>query len=95
MPTSFPPKWPARCAGQRHVSCAAACSIALQACSNACVISVRLQVFIARATDPVAISAYQVTFSMAAVAGVANCVFGFLLAWVLVKFDFPGAWMSI
>lgn len=48
-----------------------------------------VQVFITRATDPVALSAYQVTFSMAIIAGAINAVFGFLLAWVLVKFNFP------
>lgn len=51
---------------------------------------VPLEQFIARATEPVALSAYYVSFSMAIVAGVVNAVFGFLLAWVLVKFEFPG-----
>jgi ABC-type sulfate transport system permease component len=53
---------------------------------------VPLEQFIARATEPVALSAYYVSFSMAIVAGVVNAVFGFLLAWVLVKFEFPGEW---
>lgn len=47
-------------------------------------------VFLARATEPVAMSAYEVTFSMAFAACVFNSVFGFLLAWVLVKYNFPG-----
>eukprot|EP00878_Enallax_costatus_P010213 GHUV01010661.1.p1 GENE.GHUV01010661.1~~GHUV01010661.1.p1 ORF type:complete len:315 (+),score=67.39 GHUV01010661.1:1044-1988(+) len=51
---------------------------------------VPLEQFIARATEPVALSAYYVSFSMALVAGAVNAVFGFLLAWVLVKFEFPG-----
>lgn len=51
---------------------------------------VPLEQFIARATEPVALSAYYVSFSMAIVAGVINAVFGFLLAWVLVKYEFPG-----
>jgi sulfate transport system permease protein len=51
---------------------------------------VPLEQFIARATEPVALSAYYVSFSMAIVAGVVNAVFGFLLAWVLVKFELPG-----
>jgi sulfate transport system permease protein len=51
---------------------------------------VPLEQFIARATEPVALSAYYVSFSMAIVAGVVNAVFGFLLAWVLVKYEFPG-----
>jgi sulfate transport system permease protein len=46
--------------------------------------------FWARATEPVALSAYYVTFSMSVVAALINCFFGFILAWVLVKFDFPG-----
>lgn len=42
------------------------------------------------ATEPVALSAYFVTFSMALIASLVNGVFGFLLAWVLVRYDFPG-----
>lgn len=42
------------------------------------------------ATEPVAISAYIVTLTMASVAAVFNGVFGFLLAWVLVRYNFPG-----
>lgn len=42
------------------------------------------------ATEPVAVSAYCVTLSMALVASLINGVFGFLLAWVLVRYDFPG-----
>jgi hypothetical protein len=49
-----------------------------------------MDVFIARATEPVALSAYYVSFSMAIVAGLINAFFGFILAWVLVKFDFKG-----
>lgn len=51
---------------------------------------VPLQEFVARAAEPVALSAYFVSFSMALLAGAVNAVFGFLLAWVLVKYDFPG-----
>lgn len=51
---------------------------------------VPLAEFVGRATEPVALSAYYVSFSMALLAGVVNAVFGFLLAWVLVKYDFPG-----
>lgn len=42
------------------------------------------------ATQPVAISAYCVTFSMAFLATLFNAVFGLLLAWVLVRYHFPG-----
>lgn len=51
---------------------------------------VPLQEFVTRATEPVAMSAYFVSFSMALLAGAVNAVFGFLLAWVLVKYEFPG-----
>lgn len=42
------------------------------------------------ATDPIAISAYEVTFVTALVAALINGVFGTLVAWVLVRYDFPG-----
>jgi sulfate/thiosulfate transport system permease protein len=41
------------------------------------------------ATDPIAISAYEVTFVTALVAALINGVFGTLVAWVLVRYDFP------
>lgn len=49
-----------------------------------------IQNFWSLATEPIALSAYFVTFSMALVASLINGVFGFLLAWVLVRYDFPG-----
>ena len=42
------------------------------------------------AIEPIALSAYEVTFSMALIASLINGIFGFLLAWVLVRYDFPG-----
>lgn len=42
------------------------------------------------ATSDVAISAYQVTFITALAAGAINGVMGTLLAWVLVRYEFPG-----
>jgi sulfate/thiosulfate transport system permease protein len=42
------------------------------------------------ATDPIAISAYEVTFVTALAAALINGVFGTLVAWVLVRYDFPG-----
>lgn len=42
------------------------------------------------ATEPIAVSAYCVTLSMALVASLINGIFGFILAWVLVRYDFPG-----
>lgn len=46
--------------------------------------------FLARAAEPVAVHAYFVTFSCSLFAALFNSVFGFVLAWVLVKFRFPG-----
>ncbi|MBW4497866.1 MAG: sulfate ABC transporter permease subunit CysT [Oscillatoria princeps RMCB-10] len=41
------------------------------------------------ATDPVAMATYDVTFVTALVAALVNGVFGTLIAWVLVRYDFP------
>jgi sulfate/thiosulfate transport system permease protein len=42
------------------------------------------------ATDPVALSAYEVTFVTALVAALINGVAGLAAAWVLVRYEFPG-----
>jgi sulfate transport system permease protein len=42
------------------------------------------------ATTPRALAAYRLTFGASLVAAVANAVFGTLLAWVLVRYEFPG-----
>src|SRR5512136_3131049 len=42
------------------------------------------------ATTDRALSAYRLTFGASLVAAVANAVFGTLLAWVLVRYEFPG-----
>ena len=41
-------------------------------------------------TSPRALAAYRVTFGCAAIAGLINLVLGPLLAWVLVRYRFPG-----
>jgi sulfate/thiosulfate transport system permease protein len=41
------------------------------------------------ATDPVAISAYEVTFVTALAAGLINGIMGTLIAWILVRYQFP------
>ncbi len=41
------------------------------------------------ATDPVALATYDVTFISALIAALINGVFGVLVAWVLVRYDFP------
>nr|YP_009193449.1 sulfate transport ATP-binding protein [Takakia lepidozioides]UPM51681.1 sulfate transport ATP-binding protein [Takakia lepidozioides] len=42
------------------------------------------------ATEPVVLSAYSITFSTAFLAAIANASFGSILAWILVKYEFPG-----
>ncbi len=42
------------------------------------------------ATAPIALSAYEVTFVTAALTAMINGVFGTIVAWVLVKYEFPG-----
>src|SRR6266404_6965798 len=42
------------------------------------------------ATQERALAAYRLTFGASAIAAVANAAFGTLLAWVLVRYEFPG-----
>jgi sulfate transport system permease protein len=42
------------------------------------------------ATHPRALAAYKLTFGASFVAAVANAIFGTILAWVLVRYRFPG-----
>jgi sulfate transport system permease protein len=42
------------------------------------------------ATTPRALASYRLTFGASCVAAIANAVFGTLLAWVLVRYEFPG-----
>jgi sulfate transport system permease protein len=46
--------------------------------------------FWALATDARAIASYQLSFGASLVAGVINALFGLLVAWVLVRYRFPG-----
>ena len=46
--------------------------------------------FAASALSPRAIASYRLTFGAAALAAALNVVFGLLLAWVLVRYEFPG-----
>jgi sulfate/thiosulfate transport system permease protein len=41
------------------------------------------------ATSPIALSAYDVTFTTALIAALVNGLFGTLIAWTLVRYDFP------
>lgn len=40
--------------------------------------------------SPRTLAAYRLTFSASLIAGLVNVVFGFLIAWVLVRYSFPG-----
>jgi sulfate transport system permease protein len=46
--------------------------------------------FVAVGLSPRALSAYRLSFGTAAAAGLVNAVFGLLVAWVLVRYAFPG-----
>jgi sulfate transport system permease protein len=46
--------------------------------------------FWAAAGSPRALAAYRLSFGAAAIAAAINCVFGLLVAWVLVRYRFPG-----
>ena len=46
--------------------------------------------FVAVGFSPRAIAAYRLSFGTAAAAGLVNAVFGMLVAWVLVRYAFPG-----
>jgi sulfate/thiosulfate transport system permease protein len=42
------------------------------------------------ATDPRTVAALRVSFGLSLAAAAVNAVFGFIVAWVLVRYDFPG-----
>ena len=46
--------------------------------------------FINAITDPRVVAALELSFGAAAIASLINAVFGLLVAWVLVRYDFPG-----
>lgn len=46
--------------------------------------------FVAVGFSPRALAAYELSFGTAAAAGLVNAVFGLLVAWVLVRYDFAG-----
>ncbi|TAH10374.1 MAG: sulfate ABC transporter permease subunit CysT [Curvibacter sp.] len=46
--------------------------------------------FMAAVTSPRVVASYQLTFGAAFLAASVNAVFGLLLAWVLVRYSFPG-----
>ncbi len=46
--------------------------------------------FWATVTDPRVMASYQLTFGASFAAALLNAIFGFLVAWVLVRYEFPG-----
>jgi sulfate transport system permease protein len=46
--------------------------------------------FVAVLMHPRAIASYKLTFGAAMLAATINCVFGFMVAWTLVRYEFPG-----
>jgi sulfate transport system permease protein len=46
--------------------------------------------FIAAVTSPRVVASYQLTFGASFLAALVNAVFGLLIAWVLVRYSFPG-----
>ena len=46
--------------------------------------------FWSKIADPRALASYRLTFGASLVAATVNLLFGFLVAWVLVRYDFPG-----
>lgn len=46
--------------------------------------------FIATVTDPRVVAAFEVSFSISFAAALMNAVFGFIIAWVMVRYSFPG-----
>lgn len=51
---------------------------------------ISLEIFIKKAFEPIAISAYITTISMAFIACLINTFFGFIIAWILTRYNFPG-----
>jgi len=48
------------------------------------------QAFLAAAVSDRALAAYRLSFGAALIGAAINCVFGLIVAWVLVRYDFPG-----
>lgn len=55
-----------------------------------CVSDLSIHEFIKIVTAKDVISGYKVSFSCALIAAIINCFFGVILAWVLVRYEFPG-----
>lgn len=51
--------------------------------------SIGIDKFFATVTDKRVVAGYMISFSSALIAGLINAVFGVILCWVLVRYDFP------
>jgi sulfate/thiosulfate transport system permease protein len=40
--------------------------------------------------DPRSVASYRLSFGTALLAAITNMVFGFIIAWTLVRYEFPG-----
>jgi sulfate transport system permease protein len=52
--------------------------------------SMSLQQFLALLVDPRTVASYKLTFGTSFLAALINSVFGFVIAWSLTRYDFPG-----
>src|SRR5260370_40956225 len=41
-------------------------------------------------TDPIVVASYRLTFGASAIAALVTALFGLIVAWVLVRYNFPG-----
>jgi len=48
------------------------------------------QAFVHLLIDPNVVSSYKISFGTSLLAALINCVFGFVIAWTLTRYDFPG-----
>lgn len=55
-----------------------------------CASDLSIQEFLQIVTAKDVVSGYIVSFSCALIAAIINCIFGVILAWVLVRYEFPG-----
>ncbi len=46
--------------------------------------------FVATVTDPRVVAAFKISFGVSFAAGLVNAFFGMIVAWVLVRYEFPG-----
>lgn len=54
------------------------------------IIEIPFDVFIKRACEPIAVSTYLTTITMAFIASIWNTFFGFIIAWIVTRYNFPG-----